>query len=523
MDGARAALTRRLGGTAVAVAVAALTAAHVGSPDTVFEGRAGAYGVRVIVRPPGVVPGLADITVRILSGDGVRSVLVLPLRGGRPTALEPPPDRAARVPGDARLFSAQLWLMEAGAYSIQVGVDGTAGGGRVIVPVNSIATRRLGLATPLAVGLLSLGVLLLAGALTIVGAAVRESVLPPGEQPDAARRRRSWWIRIITVPLLALLVLGGKRWWDGVDADYRRSLYRPLRVATAVSETGGTRTLRLTITDSQWLGRGASPLIPDHGKLMHLFLVRMDQNGLAHLHPVMQDSSSFLAALPPLAPGVYRLYADVVHESGFARTLLDTVTIAAGAGSWRASDPDDSWWEGSRRLAIGGRQVSLEDGSVMTWEGDSAPLVAGRDVELRFSIAGPDGRPAQLEPYMGMAGHAVVVRDDGAVFVHLHPAGTIAMAAQLVFALRQPGDTVRGRLGRRISEAEMSTEHGALRCDTPGDPARQNELLPAPCSVVSFPYAFPQPGAYRLWVQVRRAGRVLTGAFDARVAAPPLR
>ena len=34
--------------------------AHVGSPDTFFTGKAGPYPVRVTVRLPGVIPGLAQ-------------------------------------------------------------------------------------------------------------------------------------------------------------------------------------------------------------------------------------------------------------------------------------------------------------------------------------------------------------------------------------------------------------------------------------------------------------------------------
>ena len=52
--------------------------------------------------------------------------------------------------------------------------------------------------------------------------------------------------------------------------------------------------LRLALDDPEWMGRRWTPLIADHGKLMHLFLVR--QGGLdamAHLHPLMRDSSHF--------------------------------------------------------------------------------------------------------------------------------------------------------------------------------------------------------------------------------------
>jgi hypothetical protein len=35
--------------------------------------------------------------------------------------------------------------------------------------------------------------------------------------------------------------------------------------------------------------------------------------------------------------------------------------------------------------------------------------------------------------------------------------------------------------------------------------------------VVSFPYAFPKPGKYRIWVQVKLFGRIVTGSFFASV------
>ena len=59
--------------------------------------------------------------------------------------------------------------------------------------------------------------------------------------------------------------------------------------------------------------------------------------------------------------------------------------------------------------------------------------------QFRFRVETQQGNPVRdMEPYMGMAGHAEFVRSDLAVFAHIHPAGTAPMAA---FALLQePGN-----------------------------------------------------------------------------------
>jgi hypothetical protein len=46
-------------------------------------------------------------------------------------------------------------------------------------------------------------------------------------------------------------------------------------------------------------------------------------------------------------------------------------------------------------------------------------------------------------------------------------------------------------------------------------PGMQQGAVPAE---ITFPYGFPQAGEYRLFVQVKRAGRVETAVFDAHVA-----
>ena len=88
---------------------------------------------------------------------------------------------------------------------------------------------------------------------------------------------------------------------------------------------------------------------------------------------------------------------------------------------------------------------------------------------------------------MGMWSHAAVRADDGTVFTHIHPSGTISMTAQELFARREKGEDLKKPID--------------VMCGRP-----ERELV--------FPYSFPKPGNYRMWVQAKSGGKVVTKAFD---------
>src|SRR5262245_6102535 len=118
------------GARAAALVLAALSMAHVGSPDTFFGGQAGPYDVRISVRLPGVIPGRAQVNIRV-DGATPTSHHVTVRAGQWNVGLKgaPPPETAAPVPGDPTRYAAELWFMTASSYQLAVAVDGPAGQG----------------------------------------------------------------------------------------------------------------------------------------------------------------------------------------------------------------------------------------------------------------------------------------------------------------------------------------------------------------------------------------------------------
>jgi len=66
-----------------------------------------------------------------------------------------------------------------------------------------------------------------------------------------------------------------------------------------------------------------------------------------------------------------------------------------------------------------------------------------------------------------------------------------------------------------FSGAAQSTQHSSMAsmAGMAGMNAPGEHVDPE----ISFPYGFPKAGVYRLFVQIKRAGRVETGIFDVSV------
>jgi hypothetical protein len=459
-------------------------AAHVGSPDVFFDGPAGPYRTLVTVRPPYAIPGVADVEVFVFAPDITRVRIVpLPLTG-RGAAFAPVPDVAERSSADPRMFVGHLWMMTAGAWQVRVTIDGAQGAHTLSVPVPTLPQATLAMTRTVRGLLFVLMLLLCAGFVAIVSAMAREARLEAGQAPDAAARRHGRVAGAIAICVVLAAVFFGNQWWTAEASDYARYVYKPLTTTAAVSPDGG---LRLELSDPGWIrSRVLDDLVPDHGYLMHLFLVSPALDRLWHLHPTQVATGRFAHQLPPMPAGSYELFADIVHKTGISETITATLPAPAIQGAPPAGD-DSTWVEPAERPK-GNATSMLSDGGRIVWVRDDQPLVPKRLTVFMFRVEDGAGQPVKdLELYMGMPGHAVFVKRDRRVFAHVHPTGSAPMAA---IEIAMPG-------------ADAHSQHHA-----------EGGIPPT----VSFPYGFPEPGEYRIFVQVKRSGSVQTGAFDVTVS-----
>ena len=156
-------------------------------------------------------------------------------------------------------------------------------------------------------------------------------------------------------------------------------------------------------------GPGGAPITSYavvHDKLLHLIVIRRDLSGYQHLHPSMTADGTWGIDLTLAQPGIYRMIADftaLVGGKPVATTLGSDLTVAGGYAPAPLPAP-------VRAVAVDGLAVGYE----------GAPSTQSTQ-PMMMSVAGPDHRPAVLEPYLGAYGHLVVLRQGDLAYVHVHP------------------------------------------------------------------------------------------------------
>jgi hypothetical protein len=501
--------------TAIVFVLAVLVipaSAHVGSPDVFLEGNAGPYKLFVTVRVPQVIPGVAEIEIRSESPD-VNEIRVAPMQlTGPGSQYAPAPEAAERSKGDPQFFRGSLWLMEFGSLQVRVEADGTQGKGLLAVPIPAIAQRTLPMQRPLGLLLFALMSFLAAGLVLIVGAAVREANLPPGDRPSGLRERRVRIAGAMAGFLVIAVLTVGALWWRSDAQQYASHIYSPPEIQAIVQNDG-----ELILRGNEVRIASGNPrrpaavmnfddLILDHEHLMHLFIMSSPgMNRFWHLHPERTGSNTFTQNLPAMPAGHYQIFADVVLNTGFPITMIGQFDLPSDIPGRELRGDDCGITTNSRISDMitaepTNSSFTFADGARMIWERVEKPLHAGIPLILRFRVTDEQGNPAHdLEPYMGMAAHAEIIRSDSSVFAHIHPTGSVPMPS---FVLAQA--TLPGTGANPAGGMSMAMDMSAMRPDN---------ISPE----ISFPYGFPKPGIYRIFIQIKRAGQIQTAFFDAAV------
>ena len=130
-------------------------------------------------------------------------------------------------------------------------------------------------------------------------------------------------------------------------------------------------------------------VIPDHGHLMHLFLLRVPElDAMWHLHPDPAEGGAFALDLPDMPAGRYQVFADVVDPRGYPWTLVGSIDLPQIAG--RPLAGDDSAWSGAPLLASAAAEDSttsaLPDGGRMVWQRPAGNLKADVPLEFTFTV-----------------------------------------------------------------------------------------------------------------------------------------
>lgn len=292
-----------------------------------------------------------------------------------------------------------------------------------------------------------------------------------------------------------------------------------------VTETGPlTRQVELTFAH-QDSGEQITGFDVELTQQLHILATNAGLTHLIHEHAdVVGDDGRFTAEIEFPAPGLYHIYMDVVPTGLGQQVLRFDVTVGEDAAAGQPAMPS-------------GQDVSI--GPLVSSDGpysvtmDAAHLRPGAE-SLVSLLVERDGAPASdLEPYLGVAAHAVFIRAEDLAYVHAHAMeagegqGHGGHGAHGGHAAPAPAPAA-AEAGGHDHGAESATgghDHGAPPAQEAGHGAHDTTTHEgdhgahgaAPAASISPDMSLhvtpPAAGTYAVWIEFIGGGEVRTVPF----------